>query len=141
MIRTLGPNAFKKIKLCCPTLYNIRFTQLVYGEGIKKTRHLTDKEGSPLLMSWQLLRIKLWGTMERTISKAISKELVQLCLVLWAFNIRKSSSDVIISLNVLHVQLMHLSYRKIKLVCNLAKLKNVWRCFVRLNNLRPTYSE
>lgn len=69
MIRTLGPIAFKKIKLCCPTLYNILFTQLVYGEGIKnKTRHRTDKEGSPLLMSWQLLRVKFSGTMERTIS-------------------------------------------------------------------------
>lgn len=38
MIRTLGPIAFTKIKLCCSTLYNIRFIQLVYGEKIKKNK-------------------------------------------------------------------------------------------------------
>lgn len=49
MIGTLGPIAFKKIKLCWTTLYNIRFTQLVYGEGIKKKKQDTVRTKKVLL--------------------------------------------------------------------------------------------
>lgn len=41
------------------------------------------------------IKDKAFRTMGRTIRKAISKELVELCLLLWAFNIRRSLSNVL----------------------------------------------